>query len=160
MTSDSPDDDPNYAAIDGVDPYIDWVLGAGRPYYFLPERKTDWMPVLIRLDDIDVRAFAEGSFLTRKTDAVRWVDVVKVFPVHHDLPQGEEAQTYCAALLRVEHGKRGGRSRKGAGGSPRLPFFDILLKDDGRGLRFVGSVSLSLPVDEEVLPDFSKEKRP
>lgn len=121
------DPEANYAAMPGIDPYIDWVLGPGRPYYFRPGRQSDWLYVLIRLTKISARDFASGEGFTDGTNNNRWRTAIHVPLLFIEDPDddGSRDQT-VPALVRED--------------------FFALLKSLKRVRQSVLRVSLSLPM--------------
>jgi hypothetical protein len=59
-------DEPDIKALNGIDPYIPWIMGPGRPYFFLPGRQPsgeERMPMLVRLKKGTAQDFATGANL-------------------------------------------------------------------------------------------------
>ena len=58
---------PAYPGIPDFDPYGEWVLGPGRPYYFGAEGTLPWIPVLLLLDGVTPSEFADGADLVAES---------------------------------------------------------------------------------------------
>jgi hypothetical protein len=121
----------NYARIPGIDPYIDWVLGPGKPYYFRPGRQDDWLYVLIRLTKISARDFAQGEGFTTGADNARWRTAVHIplLFIEDSTDDGTRDLT-CPALVRED--------------------FFVMLRASARIRQNVVGVSLSLPLAQSL----------
>jgi hypothetical protein len=130
---------PGYSLIPGVDPYVDWALGAGRPHFFLAGRQQEWMPILVRLRGIRVEDFKTGNFFRddEATEREEWPDAVHVAPPWIDAPAGADGATYCTAMVRQR-------------------FFEFLKRSEALR-KVVSSVTLGLPLDSESLPAAQKK---
>jgi hypothetical protein len=140
---------PNYASIEAVDvdPYIDWVLGPGRPHFFLPGRQDRWFPVMVRLKGITVRAFQDGEGFIPEEDRKDWADAVRVFSDDLGEPVGRDDSTFCSAMLRVDY-ERGKKKDGDAPTRVKVPFFEVL-QGNLRARSHVTGVSVGLPLDRE-----------
>jgi hypothetical protein len=122
----------NYAALPGIDPYIDWALGPGRRQHFRPERLSNWLYVLIHLTGISARDFASGKGFTDGTNNARWRTAVHI------------------PLLFIEDSSDDGTHDVICPAQVRQDFF-VLLHQTERARGAVVHVSLSLPL-ESTLP--------
>jgi hypothetical protein len=134
MAPEPGNDDPGFSTVPGVDPYIDWALGAGRAHFFLRGRQQEWMPVLLRLKGISARDFAAGKFFGEEEaeKRKRWLELIHVSPLYLDAPARADATSYCTAM-----------AREG--------FFEFM-KSDEQIREVVIGVTLGLPLDAESLP--------
>ena len=118
----------------GIDDNLEvpWALGAGRRYFFLPGRQDEWMPVLLRLNGISARDFADMLFIDDAEERRRWKDVVRVAPFYLEADAGADAAPYCTAMVREE--------------------FFRMLERDARIRKLVESVTIGPPLDSDSLP--------
>jgi len=139
MATSQPKGEQNFARFPGVDPYIDWALGAGRSHYFLPGRQSKWVPVLLRLKGISPAAFAQGgSFIKRDDERVQWQASLRISPFSTNFRDDDADMSYCAAMTTSD-------------------FFDFVR--DSPSLREVlAGLSLGLPLDSESLPSGDARK--
>ncbi len=122
----------SYAHIPGMDPYVEWALGAGRANFFREGRQQRWMPVALRLNGINPRDFADGGkFVEDGQSLALWRASVRVSPLYTE-PGRDPAETYCTAMV-------------------RQGFFEVM-KRSGRLREFVARVTIGLPLGAESLP--------
>jgi hypothetical protein len=141
MSADETSDEQGYREARGIDPYIAWALGPGRPHFFLRGRQNEWMPVLVRLRGISARDFAAGSlFIEDPERRKRWQESVHVSPLFIESPAAADAAPYCTAMVREE-------------------FFGFV-KSDEQVRAVVDGVTLGLPLDSESLPPFKGKTTP
>jgi len=98
-------DEPDIKALIGIDPYIPWILGPGRPYFFLPGRQSpgqERMPLLVRLKKGTASEFANGDNLPdfAKTD---WRNSVSVSSLFTSSVAGRDAAPYLVAMVRADY---------------------------------------------------------
>jgi hypothetical protein len=133
MSADEPSDDPDDVGTYGLDPYIDWALGPGRPCYFIPGRTTQWIPVLLHVNGIGVQEFAAGTpFIDDDEERRRWAQSVRVSPLYMDSPAAADAYPFFTAMVRED-------------------FFEFT-KSNSKLRAMIGGITLSLPLDSEALP--------
>jgi hypothetical protein len=90
-----------FSTIPGVDPYVDWALGAGSASFMVQVEGRAWLPVLIETSGCAARDLALGV----------WERVLQLSALYSEPPAGLEAATHCTALVTRE-------------------FFTMLLNDD------------------------------
>jgi hypothetical protein len=89
----------------GIDPYLFWLLGIGRPYYFSPDGAEDegrqWIPLLLRLKGFTAQEFAEGRHITAREKWPAWQSAVRVpsLYTHPTIPLGDDP--YITASINV-----------------------------------------------------------
>lgn len=98
-------DEPEIKALTGIDPYIPWVMGPGRPYFFLPGRQSpgqERMPMLVRLKKGTASDFATGANLPdlAKND---WQNSVSVSPLFTSSVAGRDADPYLVAMVKANY---------------------------------------------------------
>jgi hypothetical protein len=127
----------------GIDPYVFWVLEPGRRYFFLPGRhKKEWLPLLLRLrPNVTARSFATGEHL-REESREAWQRAIKVPDLFTRSEIGANEGPYITALMAADREQFEG--------------FDLrqALEDS------VESITLSLPLDAESLPDPDEPAKP
>jgi hypothetical protein len=118
-----------------LDPYFDWVLGIGRPNFFLPGRQQVWMPVLVKLKGISAKEFATGAFLQGQGPVQQWESIVMVPDLYQQGPIADEKDAHCFAMVTEK--------------------FHQLLTDPQHSFirNSFAMVELGLPVDRESLPE-------
>lgn len=84
-----------YPAVSRLDPYVEWSLGPGRPHYFLPGRQAYWVPILLRLEGIKPRDFADGTDFIGSTFVADWRKSLRIAQPYL---KREEANGYVSAL--------------------------------------------------------------
>jgi Subtilase family len=91
----------------GIDPYIFWLLGEGRRYYFLPGRQDEgleWISVLLRLaKGITARDFAAGDHIGDPAKRRAWVSAVRVPSLYTDSRIGAGEGPYVTAIMRMSY---------------------------------------------------------
>lgn len=128
----------SYAHIPGMDPYVEWALGAGRAHFFREGRQQRWLPVVVRLKNTSPREFADGDkFIDDGQSLALWRASVRVSPLYASRESVDE--TFCTAMV-------------------RQGFFEFM-KGNARLRDSVTRVTIGLPLDAESLPpsDASKE---
>jgi hypothetical protein len=122
----------SYAHIPGMDPYVEWALGAGRPHFFREGRQQRWLPIAVRLNGISPRDFADGNIFVEDGQSLAlWRASVRVSPLYTEPERGAD-EIFCTAM--VSQG-----------------FFEFM-KRNGRLREFVARVTIGLPLDAESLP--------
>jgi hypothetical protein len=132
--------DSNYVHISGMDPYVEWALGAGRANFFLPGRQQRWLPVLVRLKGISPQEFANGQqFVEDGQSLALWRASVRVSALYTG-GERDDRETYCTAMVRPG-------------------FFEFVKRSDT--LRdSVARITIGLPLDAESLPPSDANKEP
>jgi hypothetical protein len=130
-------DQPDFASVPGVDPFVDWALGPGRKYFFLPGRSNqDRMPVVIKLSGIKAKDFAAGTQFDKESNrselVALWKTSVQVSMLETEGPGAAELNSYCAPTV--------------------TEAFFHLLKEQASLREVIASVTLGLPLDSESLP--------
>ena len=120
-----------YPGLPQLDPYIDWVLGPGRHLYFSDSSKPGWIPVVLRLDGVKPKDFADGIDFIDPSDKPNWRKMVLVVPLF--LERNEEG--YVPALVTE-------------------PFFEELATNPKLRVR-VPELRLSAPLPDNSLPPLS-----
>lgn len=87
---------PLFPGLPGFDPYAEWVLGPGRPYYFGAPGTLRWIPVLLLLDGVTPSEFADGADFVADPDKPRWRLMVQV----PELELSHNTDGYCAVLVK------------------------------------------------------------
>jgi len=122
--------DPRHTALPGVDPDLEWALGAGKDAFFSPERQQRWMPVMIELQGISVEEFAAGTgFLEDGPSRTMWQATVRVSPLYQTGEGGATGMAYCTAMVKPG-------------------FFEFLRRSEDLAKVVVG-VALGLPLGAE-----------
>jgi hypothetical protein len=122
----------SYVHIPGMDPYVEWAVGAGRAHFFKEGRQQRWLPVAIRLNGISPREFADGNqFVEDGQSLALWRASVRVSPLYTSAERSK-GEIFCTAM--VSQG-----------------FFEFM-KRNGRLRDFVARVTVGLPLDRESLP--------
>jgi hypothetical protein len=124
----------------GIDPYLFWLLGIGRPYYFSPDGEEDegrqWIPLLLRLKGYSAQDFAAGLHITASEKRVAWQSAVRVPSLYTDspIPQGDDP--FITASINVGYLEK-----------------DFLEDEELRAdlRRAIESVTPSLPLDRDAL---------
>jgi hypothetical protein len=133
----------NYAAlIPGLDPYIDWALGAGRAHYFLPGRQNQWMPVFIELEGATVHDFVGAvGFFAESAESERdlWRGAVHVSPLYTHRSAASGPPSVFTAMVTED--------------------FFRLLRRNPRSRQFIRNVKLGLPLNRESLPEFAHGRK-
>jgi hypothetical protein len=128
----------SYAQIPGMDPYVEWALGAGRPQFFREGRQQRWMPVALRLNGISPQDFADGGLFVEDGQSLAlWRASVRVSPLYANAERGPN-EAFCTAMV-------------------RQGFFEFM-KRSGRLREFVARVTIGLPLDAESLPPSNASK--
>jgi hypothetical protein len=127
--------DPTYAQVRGVDPELEWALGAGKDAFFTAGRQQRWMPVVIELVGISVDEFAAGTgFLEDGPSRTMWQASIRVSPLYEVVEEASGEGTFCTAMVKPG-------------------FFEFLRRSESLGKVIVG-VTLGLPLGAESLgPD-------
>ncbi len=93
----------------GIDPYVFWILGPGKHYFFLPGRGKQWLPLLIRLKEKDsfgnritAKSFAEGEHLSERRRQA-WQDAIQVPTLFTESRIGANEGPYVTALMSVDY---------------------------------------------------------
>jgi hypothetical protein len=93
--------DPTYSQVPGLDPELEWGLGAGKDALFAPTRQQRWMPVMIELQGISVAEFAAGtSVLEDGPSRTMWQASVRVSPLYETAQDEAGEITYCTAMVK------------------------------------------------------------
>jgi hypothetical protein len=122
--------DPRYAPPPGVDPDLEWALGAGKDTFFSPGRQQRWTAVMIELQGISVDEFAAGTaFLEDGPSRTMWQATVRVSPLSWADAESADNITYCTAMVKPG-------------------FFEFLRHSDSLTKVVVG-VTLGLPLGAE-----------
>lgn len=122
--------EPSYAHIPGMDPYVEWALGAGRPHFFMPGRQRRWIPILVRLNGISPDDFADGQqFVDDGQSLALWRASVRLSPIYRGRGVHEP---YCTAMV--------------------TPGFFEFMKRSDKLRQSVTRVTIGLPLDAESLP--------
>lgn len=87
---------PAYPGIPDFDPYAEWVLGPGRPYYFGAEGPRPWIPLLLLLDGVTPAEFADGADFVAESDKPTWRLMVRV----PELALARNLEGYCPVLVK------------------------------------------------------------
>jgi hypothetical protein len=129
--------DLTYAHVPGVDPELEWALGAGKDAFFAAGRQQRWMPVVIEVMGISVDEFAAGTgFLEDGPSRTMWQASVRVSPLYEVAQQASGEGTFCTAMVKPG-------------------FFEFLRRSESLSKVIVG-VTLGLPLGAESLgPDIS-----
>ena len=70
---------PSYADTPGLDPELEWALGAGQQSFFAAQRQDRWMPVTIELQGISLEEFTAGTgFLDDGPSRTMWQASIRV----------------------------------------------------------------------------------
>ena len=97
-------DDDTKLQQSGIDPYIFWLLGQGRNYYFLPGRQHEWIPLLLLLsDEFTAQEFAEGAHITAEQKRVAWRRAIQVPSLYTDSPLIAGKGAYITASVSVDY---------------------------------------------------------
>src|SRR5262249_34762693 len=92
--------EPTYSRWAGVDPAIDWVLGPGRRYFFVPGDQRQWFPVLLQLNKISARDLATGTnIFDSQAERDAWAATLRVPRFYIDPPKGLDKVKYCTAMV-------------------------------------------------------------
>jgi hypothetical protein len=125
--------DSSYANIPGMDPYVEWALGAGRAHFFLEGRQQRWLPVLLQLRGVSPGEFADGhGFIEDGQSLALWRASIRVDSLYAEREQEEDGDTYCTAMVR--------------------PGFFEFMRRSARLRESVARVTIGLPLDAESLP--------
>lgn len=132
------DDPPNEQS--GIDQYLFWLLGIGRPSYFSPDGEEDegrqWIPLLLHLQGFTAQEFADGLHITAREKRAAWRSSVRVPSLYTDstLPLGDDP--YITAIVNVGYFEK-----------------DFLDDEELRAdlRRAIESVTPGLPLDREAL---------
>lgn len=139
----------------GVDPYIFWILGAGKRYFFLPRRHKEgqeWLPLLLRLRKTDsegnritANTFANGLHIRAREKRSAWMSAVRVPSLYTESEIGAGEGPYITAIVRADY---------------LLDDFagDDELREDIRGA--IETVTPSLPLDWTSLPPSESPEQP
>lgn len=87
---------PAFPEIPDFDPYGEWVLGPGRPYYFGAEGRRPWIPVLLLLDGVTPGRFADGGDFVAESDKPTWRAMVRV----PELALSRDLEGWCPVLVK------------------------------------------------------------
>lgn len=124
--------DPRYASSPGIDPELEWALGAGKDTFFSSGRQQRWMPVMVELQGITIAEFAAGTgFLDDGPSRTMWQASVRVSPLYDGAEQAASDMAFCTAMVKPG-------------------FFEFLRRSDGLK-KAVVAVSLGLPLGAESL---------
>lgn len=117
----------------GIDPAVDWAIGEsapGRAYYYPSGEKPDWHPVVLVLNKVTVRDFAEGDPFIPVEGRADWKDRLRIPDFYINPPAGLDSLKVCSAMVKEK-------------------FFDEVLKLIPE---YVRRVELSLPLRARSLP--------
>ncbi len=124
----------------GIDPYLFWLLGVGRPYYFTPDGEEDegrqWIPLLLRLKGYTAQEFADGLHITAQEKRAAWQSAVQVPSLYTDSPIPLGDDPYITASINVGYFEKNFLE-------------DEELRADLR--RAIESVTPGLPLDRDAL---------
>lgn len=148
MAADAPSDGLGHKATQGIDPYLDWILGAGRRHFFLPGRQKEGeelMPLLVRLKGkYTAQDFEDGLFIESEAMRKRWQASVQVPPLYTESPVAGDAAPYFTAMVSAD-------------------LVALVLSDkEARDLleSVLASVTVGLPLDTQSLPPPKREPVP
>jgi hypothetical protein len=115
----------------GIEPDIEWNLGPGSVDFYPYGEAQNWIPVLLWLDGISPRDFADGKALFDQGDAISlWRTSVRVPRLYTETPQFEGFQ-FITALVTKQ-------------------FFELLDKESANALgQVVRQVTISPPLTQE-----------
>lgn len=127
--------EPTYAQVPGLDPELEWALGAGKDAFFSAGRQQRWMPVIVELLGISIEEFAAGTgFLEDGPSRTMWQASVRVSPLYEAVEESASEIAYCTAMVKPG-------------------FFEFLRRSESLGKVVVG-VTLGLPLGAELFgPD-------
>lgn len=127
--------EPRYTQVSGVDPELEWALGAGKDAFFASGRQQRWMPVVIELLGISIDEFAAGTgFLEDGPSRTMWQASVRVSPLYEAVEENPSEVAYCTAMVKPG-------------------FFEFLRRSESLS-KVVAGVTLGLPLGAESLgPD-------
>src|SRR5690606_32480166 len=110
----------------------EWALDAGKGSFFPSGRQQRWLPVLVRLNGISPRDFADGQhFVDDGQSLAMWRASVRVSPLYID-DRHDRRQPYCTAMVR--------------------PGFFEFMKRSRKLRESVARITIGLPLDSESLP--------
>src|SRR4029453_17017879 len=124
----------------GIDPYLFWLLGMGRFYYFSPDGEENegrqWIPLLLRLKGYSAQDFAAGLHITASEKRVAWQSAVRVPSLYTDSPIPLGDDPYITASINVGYLEK-----------------DFLEDEELRAdlRRAIESVTPGLPLDRDAL---------
>src|SRR5216683_1789794 len=88
----------------GIDPYIFWLLGEGKQYYFLPGRQQEWIPLFLLLsDEFTAQEFADGAHITATERRVAWQRAVRVPSLYTDSTIVAGKGSYITAFMSASY---------------------------------------------------------
>ena len=88
----------------GIDPYLFWLLGQGRSYYFLPGRQHEWIPLLMLLsDELTVQEFADGAHITGPEKRSAWQSAIRVPSLYTDPTIDAGKGSYITASMSTDY---------------------------------------------------------
>jgi hypothetical protein len=127
--------EPRHTQAPGIDPELEWALGAGKDTFFAAGRQQRWMPAMIELHGISVEEFAAGTgFLEDGPSRSMWQASVRVSPLYETVEDEAGEITYCTAMVKPG-------------------FFEFLRRSESL-TKVVAGVTLGLPLGAESLgPD-------
>lgn len=85
---------PLYPGLPDLDPYAEWTLGPGRQFFFAASGPPPWLPVLLQLEGVTPREFAEGKDFVDDPD--KWRSMVSV----PQLARDRNELRFCPALVK------------------------------------------------------------
>jgi hypothetical protein len=134
--------EPRFADVPGLDPELEWALGAGQQNFFAGGRQDRWMPVAIELQGISLEEFAAGTgFLDDGPSRTMWQASVRISP-----PYAPGAATQVDTIFFTAMVTPG--------------FFEFFKRND-KLREVVRNVVLGLPLGAESLgPDLPTNTRP
>lgn len=103
--SDQPDaswvqTEASYAEIPGLDPELEWALGAGQQSFFAAGKQDRWMPVAIELQGISLEEFAAGTgFLDDGPSRTMWQASVRVSSPYQPGDGSQSDIIFCTAMV-------------------------------------------------------------
>ena len=134
--------DPTFSDVPGLDPELEWALGAGQQSFFAAGKQDRWMPVAIELQGISLEEFAAGTgFLDDGPSRTMWQASVRISPPY--LPDaGNQTDTIFVTAMVT------------------LGFFEFFKRND-KLREVVRNVVLGLPLGAESLgPGLATNSRP
>jgi hypothetical protein len=97
-------DDDTRLQQSGIDPYMLWLLGEGRNYYFLPGRQHEWIPLFLLLsDEFTAQEFEHGAHITAAQKRVAWRRAIQVPSLYTDSPLVAGKGAYITASVNVDY---------------------------------------------------------
>ena len=94
----------DFASVPGVDPFVDWALGPGRKYFFLPGRSAEWVPVRRKVERYKGERFCDGDTVPDEKFNIPNKSIVSAKSVQISMletqgPGAAELNSYCAPTV-------------------------------------------------------------